>query len=215
MSESVEAVDPKGMAAMRAPAPDQDEPATEQEEPPVPPEPSPQPQATANRKIIRNAQVRIRVSDFTASGKKIDQLVQQQGGQITSSNETKTYNTIENALVIRVPAAHFDALLAAILKESIFTDTKTITAEDVTRRYVDTEARIRSKKAAEETYLRLLKQAKTVEDVLKVEEQLADIREEREVQEAELRQLKDEVALSTLTLSYYQQTDEGRWEKKA
>ncbi|GAB3956104.1 DUF4349 domain-containing protein [Spirosoma harenae] len=195
------------MARLAAPSPDQDEPATEQEETSKPSEPSPQPQATANRKIIRNGQLRIRVSDFTASGKKIEQLVQQQGAQITSSNETKTYNTIENALVIRVPASRFDALLTSVLKESIFTDTKTITAEDVTRRYVDVEARIRSKKAAEETYLRILKQARSVEDVLKVEEQLADIREEREVQEAELRQLKDEVALSTLNLSYYQQTD--------
>jgi len=40
-----------------------------------------------------------------------------------------------------------------------------------------------------------------------VEEQLAHIREEREVQEAELRQLKDEVTLSTINLTYYQQTD--------
>ncbi|MVM37120.1 DUF4349 domain-containing protein [Spirosoma sp. HMF3257] len=160
-----------------------------------------------NRKIIRNAQVRIRVNDFKASGQTIEKAVQQAGGQISSSNETKTDNGIENALVIRVPAARFDALLALLLKESIFTDTKTITSEDVTRHYVDVEARIRSKKAVEETYLTILKQARTVGDVLKVEEQLGKLREEREVQEAELRQLKDEVALSTINLSYYQQTE--------
>ena len=72
---------------------------------------------------------------------------------------------------------------------------------------MDVEARIRSKKAVEEIYLKLLKQARSVADVLKVEEQLGQIREEREVQEAELRQLKDEVALSTINLTYYQQTE--------
>ncbi|GAB3699170.1 hypothetical protein GCM10027592_24910 [Spirosoma flavus] len=189
---------------MKAPSPEQSEPESDEE---APPETTPQPQAMANRKIIRNAQLRIRVNEFKASGKAIEQAVQQMGGQITSSNETKSYNTIENALIIRVPAARFDALLESVLKESVFTDTKSITAEDVTRRYVDTEARIRSKKAVEETYLRLLKQARNVEDILKIEEQLATIREDREVEEAELRQLKDEVSLSTINLTYYQQTE--------
>ena len=161
---------------------------------------------TASRKIIRNAQLRIRVTDFGASGRAIEQAVRRVGGQIVNANETRSDNAIENALTIRVPPARLDTFLELVLDESIFTDTKTITAEDVTRRYVDVEARIRSKKATEETYRRLLKQARSVGDVLKVEEQLARIREEREVQEADLRQLKDEVALSTVNLTYYQQT---------
>ncbi|MBD2754464.1 DUF4349 domain-containing protein [Spirosoma validum] len=169
-------------------------------------EQSVQPTPAINQKIIRNARVRIRVDDFKASGQAIEQAVHQQGGQITNSNETKTDNTIENALTIRVPANQFDALLTAVVNESIYTDIKTITVDDVTRQYVDVEARIRSKKVVEETYLNLLKQARSVEDVLKIEEQLGQIREEREVQEAELRQLKDNVALSTISLTYYQQT---------
>lgn len=185
-------------------APDQEAPPTADE---AAPDPAGQPPVAANRRIIRNAQLRIRVNDFAASGRAIEQAVGRVGGQIASANETRSTYTIENALVVRVPAARLDAFLNEVLNQSIFVETKTITAEDVTRRYVDVEARIRSKKAAEETYLRLLKQARSVEDVLKVEEQLAQIREAREVQEAELRQLKDEVALSTVNLTYYQQTE--------
>ena len=194
-------------ASRKLAAPDQGEPPPAVEE--LAPEPSGQPPglAATNRKIIRNAQLRIRVSDFAASGRAIEQAVRQVGGQIASSNETKSDNTIENTLTVRVPAARLDAFIGLVLNQSIFQDTKTITAEDVTRRYVDVEARIRSKKVTEETYLRLLKQARNVEDVLKIEEQLGQIREEREVQEAEIRQLKDEVALSTVNLTYYQQTE--------
>ncbi|GAB3990493.1 hypothetical protein GCM10028807_17780 [Spirosoma daeguense] len=203
-----EAMVPHQMAAPKVPAQEDSESGVTDELPPAPPPP---PQratpATVTRKIVRNAQVRMRVSDFKSSGLVIQKAVQQTGGQISSSNELKTNSTIENALVIRVPATRFDSLLASLLKESIFTDTKSITSDDVTRRYVDTEARIRSKKATEETYLKLLKQARSVEDVLKVEEQLAEIREEREVQEAELRQLNDEITLSTINLTYYQQTE--------
>lgn len=195
---------PPAMAEMKRLTPEQDAPGPEDK--PVP-EPLAPPVAPTNRKIIRNATVRIRVSSFVESGRAIEQAVQQAGGQIAQSDETKSGSSIENSLTIRVPAARFEDLLNKLVAQSIFTDTKTITAEDVTRQYVDVEARIRSKKAVEETYLKLLKQARTVADVLKIEEQLGQIREEREVQEAELRQLKDQVALSTINLTYYQQTE--------
>jgi hypothetical protein len=201
-------VAPRQMAALKAPSPEQDEGGTDEEAVPEVSPPAPtQPSVVGNRKLIRNAQLRFRVTDFKSSGQNIERMVQQASGQIANSNETKNGSSIENTLVIRVPAARFDALLTTLLKESIYTDTKIISVDDVTRQYVDTEARIRSKKAVEETYLNLLKQARNVEDVLKVEEQLAVIREEREVQEAELRQLKDQVALSTINLTYYQQTE--------
>ena len=205
-SDPIQDTTSPGMASMKAPAPEQGEPSGD--ELPLPESTENAPGRVAmNRQQIRNAQVRIRVDDFTKSGRAIEQAVQQMGGQVAASNEIKTDNSLENALTIRVPAARFDALLSLILKQSIFTDVKTITTEDVTRRYVDIEARIRSKKAVEETYLNLLKQARTVADVLKIEEQLGQIREEQEVQAAELRQLKDQVALSTLNLTYYQQTE--------
>ena len=203
LSDTTEAGRPE-QALRKLANPEQDVPAPAGEPDAEPPTPPAEP---TNRKIIRNAQLRIRVSDFAASGRAIEQAVGQVGGQIANSNETRTDNTIENALAVRVPVARLDAFLTLVLKESIYQDSKTITVEDVTRRYVDVEARIRSKKATEETYLRLLRQARSVEDVLKVEEQLAQIREEREVQEAELRQLKNEVALSTVNLTYYQQTE--------
>ena len=195
---------PADTALMKSPQAESDNPSPQETAPPPPPQPPP---GTVSRKIIRNAQIRIRVADFRASGRAIEQAVGQTGGQITSANETKTNRTIENTMTVRVPPARLDAFLNLVLKESIFQDVKTITAEDVTRRYVDVEARIRSKRTVEETYLNLLKRARNVEEILKIEEQLGNIREEREAQEALLRELKDEVALSTVNLTYYQETD--------
>ena len=111
-------------------------------------------------------------------------------------------------MIVRVPATRLDTFLVALLKESIFTERKTITAEDVTKRYVDLEARIKAKKITEEKYLEILKKARNVEEVLKVEEQLGLMREEIETREAELRELKNDVAMSTVNASFYQ-TVEG------
>lgn len=191
------------------------------EEPPAPPEaPQPeaprqqpitgnptQPAAPVQRKIIRNATLRFRVQDFRQSTRRIEAAVQRFGGLIVASAESKEDASLRNEMTIRVPAARLDTVLAVLLVESIFTETKSITAEDVTRRYADVEARIRSKKATEEKYLQLLKQAKSVKDVLEIEQQLALMREDIEAQEAVFRELKNDVAQSTIHLTYYQQTE--------
>lgn len=160
------------------------------------------------RKIIRNANVNFQVEEIGPSAKRIEAAVKAFNGIITSSEESRSGNDLRHHLTVRIPATRLDTFLVVLLKESIFTEHKTITAEDVTKRYVDLEARIKAKKITEEKYLEILKKARTVEEVLKVEEQLGLMREEIETRETELRELKNDVAMSTVNASFYQ-TVEG------
>ena len=188
-------------------------------EPPLPPIEPTKPQQGAKgtsqktakpieRKIIRNANVNFQVEAIGPSAKRIEAAVNVFNGIITSSTESRRGNDLRHHLTVRVPATQLDTFLVVLLKESIFTERKTITAEDVTKRYVDLEARIKAKKITEEKYLEILKKARNVEEVLKVEEQLGLMREEIETREAELRELKNDVAMSTVNASFYQ-TIEG------
>ncbi len=180
-------------------APEQDTP--EAVAPPLPGKPA---APLTDRKIIRNATIRFRVSSQTESGKRITALVKQANGLITNEEQTRESGNLQTAMTVRVPATRLDAFLESLLKESVYTDSKSVIAEDVTKQFVDTEARIRSQKATEEKYLQLLKQARNVQDVLAVEEQLRQMREEIEVRETELRELKTNAALSTITLTFYE-----------
>jgi hypothetical protein len=179
-------------------APEQDTP---EEVPPSPGKPAAPP---AERKIVRNATIRFRVSSQIESGKRIVALVKQFNGLITNEEQTRESGNLQTAMTVRIPANRLDAFLELLLKESVYTDSKSVTAEDVTKQFVDTEARIRSQKATEEKYLQLLKQARNVQEVLAVEEQLRQMREEIEVRETELRELKTNVALSTINLTFYE-----------
>ncbi len=179
-------------------------------------EPAPQPtteQAVqqrpqpADRKIIRNATIEFKVSDFRTSAKRIGALVVAFKGLVSEEQESRTNDVLRSQMTIRVPAARLDQFVDTLLHESVYTSSKTISAEDVTKQFVDTEARIRSQKATEERYIQLLKQARTVKDVLEVDEQLRAIREAVEVQEAELRTLTNDVAMSTVSLTFYQNTE--------
>ena len=155
------------------------------------------------QKIIKTANIRFQVEDFEKSSRKIAELIKKNNAYESSNNRSNSGYAIEGRITIRVPAANFDPLLQELSGESIYLDNRTISAEDVTEQYVDAEARLKTKREVEKRFLEILKQAKTIEDILKVESQLGQIRTEIEAHEGKLKYLNDRVGLSTINLEYY------------
>jgi hypothetical protein len=175
-------------------------------------QPSTQPSAPVQkpveRQIIRTANYRIQVEDVEKSSSKAQQLAAKHGGYVSTTELTNSNYEIINALTIRVPANRFDSLLNDLSAEALFTQYRRISAEDVTEEYVDIQIRLRTKKEVRDRYIDILRnKAKTVEDVLKAEEQIRVIQEEIEAREGRLRYLKDQVAMSTIHLELYQVVD--------
>lgn len=155
-------------------------------------------------RIIRTADIRFQVRDLKKSRAAIERLVKASQGYISSDRQENYETQIENTLVIRIPSARFDAFSHSLQGQALVMDTKTVELEDVTEQFVDNEARLRSKRELERRYLAILEQAKSVKDVLEVEERLGKIREEIEVVEGKLKYLNNQVAYSTITLNMYQ-----------
>lgn len=157
-----------------------------------------------DQKIIRRANIRFQVSDFKQSTTVINQLLPHYQAQLISANEAREEGTLKSNLEIKVPPTQFEPLLNKLLAQSIYLNTKSITAEDVTTEYIDVAARLKTKQAVEARYRDLLKQARTVEDIIAVEEQLRHIREEIESSEARLTYINRQSSFSTIHLEYYQ-----------
>ena len=81
---------------------------------------------------------------------------------------------------------------------------RNLSTADVTAQHADITARLAAKRALEQEYLRLLKQAKKVSDMLEVQEKLGEVREEIEATESRLKKLNDQVGFSTITVVLYQ-----------
>jgi len=156
------------------------------------------------KKIIRNATLRFRVKTYSESHSKINAIVTQYNGYIASENEVNRGYAIENRLVIRVPAEHFDGLVDGLVQIAEYVHAKNISATDVTEQYIDLQARLKAKKEVEARYVDILRQARTVPDILRVEAELRKVREEIESAEGRLRYLSHRVAYSTVTLTFYQ-----------
>lgn len=155
-------------------------------------------------KIIRNADIRFSVSDFAKSKSLIAQAVADSKGYIASESESKSDYDWSNTVVLRVPSDKFDECLAALAGQAKQLDRKNITSEDMTEEYVDLAARMKARKEVELRYIQILQKANKVEDILAVEEQLKSIREEAEAAQGRLQYIDQQVAMSTITLYYYQ-----------
>jgi hypothetical protein len=164
-------------------------------------------QQAFDRKIIRNADFQLETKSTTDAQRRLASIVESHGGFVVTSEATQSQGTdtskpdVTVKLVARVPVVQFQAVLDAIHALDGRIKQEKITGQDVSEEYIDLEARIKSKKALEAQFMEIMKQARSIEDALAVQTQLADVRTEIEKIEGRRRFLENQSSLSTITLS--------------
>ena len=165
---------------------------------PPPPIPKPTPD---DRKTIRNGGMDLIVKSPREASEKIHQLAQQLGGFLVTSDISGGEDASTASLTIRVPANRFEDARAEIRKLGLRVEGEKLEAQDVTKQYVDQSARLRNLRAQDTQYLGILKQAKTVKDILEVSDKLNEVRGEIEQQQAEFDALSKQVETVALAIS--------------
>ena len=74
--------------------------------------------------------------------------------------------------------------------------------------FVDLQARLKAKRTLEDRYLELLKKANNVKEMLEIERELSNIREEIEAKQGRLQYLENKVSMSTVNIEFYKTTAE-------
>lgn len=159
------------------------------------------------QKIIKTADISFEVKNYKDTRTAVMNLTKNLGGYIGNENQINNNYQIENSMTIRVKSENFDKLVDGILAQAVKIDNKTINAEDVTSEFVDAEARLKSKKEAEEQFAQILKKANSINDILAVQEQLRAIREEIESYQGKLKYLNDKVNYCTINIKFYEKAD--------
>ena len=160
------------------------------------------------KKVIKTGNLRFETQELQKTRNKIVALVKQAGGYIQGDNSGKNYNSQYQNLTARIPSKKFDAVLEDISSGVAYFDEKTISQRDVTEEFVDIQARLKAKRALESRYLDLLSKAQNVKEMLSIERELANIREEIESREGRLKYLQSQVSESTLHIHFYKTTVE-------
>ena len=160
-----------------------------------------------NRKIIRNAELYLEVSDPAEGQRKITSTAESLGGFVVTSESKQsdtqdpTKKELEVNLVVRVPALQYNAALEQIRAVGNRVIQEKTAGQDVTEEFIDLEARIKTQKALELQFLEIMKQANKVSDALEVQRQIAEVRTDIEKLEGRKRFLENRASLSTITVS--------------
>jgi len=159
---------------------------------------------TNKRKIIKEGELVFETHDFNKTKTLINTSMNEVQGYLAEESQNKYNDRIETRAVVRVPAENFDKFVETLSSSADIIDRKNIKALDVTEEYVDLEIRLKTRKDIENRYRQLLGQAKKVDDVLNIERQIGEVREQIESAEGKLKYFNDRIAFSTLTVVYYE-----------
>jgi hypothetical protein len=160
--------------------------------------------AVGDRKLVRTAKLTMEVESFQSTRSNLTATVRQFGGYVgDASMETTEYDNetyTEGTLVLRVPVENYSTFLAAVEGEGTVLRADE-SVDDVTREYVDLQARLENLRAQRDRLRGLYERANDTEEVLAVEERLSAVQGEIERTEARLRTLQNQVSLATITVT--------------
>jgi uncharacterized protein DUF4349 len=159
------------------------------------------PAAVIDRKLVRTAALELTVKSPADAAENIRHLAENMGGYLESAQIGGTKDAPIADITIRVPAARFEEVKAQIRTLVARVESEKTDAQDVTRQYVDMEARLRNLRAEEAQYLTILKSAYKVEDLVQVTEKLSEVRGEIEQQQAEFQTLSKQVETVAISIS--------------
>ena len=160
-----------------------------------------------DRKLIRTDSLGLIVKTPAETAEKIIQIAQGAEGFLVTSNVNGGADATSASLSIRVPAEKFDEARAQIRKLSLRVESESIDAQDVTKQYVDQEARLRNLRAQEQQYLGILHKAATVKDTLEVSAKVNEVRGAIEEKQAEFDALSKQVDTVAINVTLRAEAD--------
>lgn len=159
-----------------------------------------------SRKMIYQVSYRIQTLDFDASMSAIDALTAEFGGytessEISGKSIQSSHTQLRSAsMVLRIPSERLNSFFSRVSSIGTITS-ESLSSQDVTLQYVDTDARLTALRQQEERILALLAEASDLQAILEIEQTLSDIRYQIESYTSRLKQLDSQISYGTVSIS--------------
>jgi hypothetical protein len=150
--------------------------------------------------LIVESWITLEVTDIDANVRRVESLAVQSSGWVESSEVFGEAGYRSATVRIRVPADRLDNGLESLRALGRVTD-EGVSSTDVTERLIDNEARLTAWYAQEERLITLMENAPTVEDIIQIEQRIAEVRSDIEHVEATQRDLTGRVVTSLITVN--------------
>jgi hypothetical protein len=159
-------------------------------------------QPGVDRTLVRNASMELDTADIGAAVSKARNIAMAEGG-FAGREEIREETA---SLTLHIPSDRFDQALEDLSKLGKVIS-RNQTAEDVTEQVVDLDSRLASQRASVDRVRALLAQATTVDEIVRIEQELTTRESELESLEQRRQALAGQVAMSTVNISFSRPED--------
>jgi len=160
--------------------------------------------AAVSRKQIYNAELTIEVQNVDDALQKATAAAEANDGYVQESQQSGTREDGRRLTIkLRVPWQSFRSVVTTLSALGEVRSRREWT-QDVTEEYVDLEARIAAKETHLEQLRSLYSQSGTLTEMMALQEEIDRVTAELESMKGRMRVLSDQVALSTITVSFYE-----------
>lgn len=157
-----------------------------------------------DRKIVRDVRLEIEVEKLAAARDAALHLAAELGGFVSDAGfQGPASDVARGQMILRVPAERVETAVAALAKLGKVR-AETLSSQDVTRQYLDTETRLRVLRETDARLRRILAdRTGDLADVLQVERELARVVTEIERLEGQKRFWDEQVDLATIHVTLF------------
>lgn len=159
----------------------------------------------SNRKIVKHVDLNMETMTFDETLAKIMEAIAQAGGYVESqsvdgqSMRNSSYYERNANVYARIPSESLGDITAELGELCNITN-KGERIDDITDRYFDTDAHLKTLQLQEERLLEILSKADKLEDVITLEKALSETRYEIETLTAQLRRMDSQITYSYLNI---------------
>lgn len=157
--------------------------------------------AALDRKIITTVNLDMQAEDVEAAVARITRIARDYQGFIADSNVRVDGSSKRATITIRIPSSVSDKALDEIKGVAKTIDAENASGNDVTEEYTDLEARKRVLLATEQQLLGFLAQSKSVDETLKVQDRLTQVRTEIDRIQARVNMYDRLTSLATIKMT--------------
>jgi Domain of unknown function (DUF4349) len=170
-------------------------------------EPLPDPPAVRpGDRVIKEGTISVEVEkgEFDSSFRAVIEAARRYGGDVAaSSTSTSDNGDIFGSVTVRVPVENFEDLVVGLGNIGTVVN-RDVSSQDVSAEYTDLQSRLRHLQAQERFYLGLFDEAETVEDAIRVQQQLDGIQASIEKIKGRMNYLDDRTSYSTLAVELFE-----------
>ena len=156
---------------------------------------------SGDRNLILTAKIDMRSKDPWVTADRAQAIATALGGDVLNLSQSGNSDTRSASLTIRVPSTRFGDALQQLKSLEGEVQTSGVSAQDVTDQFVDLQARLTAKQAEEQRYLAILNRANTIDEILKVDASLGNVRTQIEQLTAQINSIKNRTEFSTISMS--------------